>query len=217
VSLNRLDCSGSLKRASGACSSPAQPSHARFFAPLRTGCVTWKATRSNGKNSFPSAPWRSDRYLQLKQFEIELILTDGTVYPTKGQIFAADRQISPTTGALRVKALFPNPGYALRPGQFARVGVKFDTKHDALLVPQRAVSELQGSYQVAVVDADNKIHIQPVRVGDRSGNMWIIEDGLHPSQRVVVEGTQKIREGLTVTTTNFVAQPMQSATAQPNK
>jgi membrane fusion protein (multidrug efflux system) len=156
----------------------------------------------------------SDRYLQLKQFEIELILTDGATYPLKGKIFAADRQISPTTGALRLEALFPNPGYALRPGQFARVRVKFDTKKDAVLVPQRAVSELQGSYQVVVVDADNKIHVQPVRVGDRSGNLWVIEEGLHPGQHVVVEGAQKVREGLTVITTNFIAQPMPSATAQ---
>jgi RND family efflux transporter MFP subunit len=159
----------------------------------------------------------SDRYLQLKQFEIELMLTDGTTYPLKGKIFAADRQISPTTGALRVEALFPNPGYALRPGQFARVRVKFDIKHDALLVPQRAVTELQGSYQVAVLAADNKIHIQPVRVGERSGNMWIIEDGLQPGQRVVVEGVQKVREGLTVITTNFVAEPKPSVAAASGK
>jgi membrane fusion protein (multidrug efflux system) len=98
------------------------------------------------------------------------------------------------------------------------VRVKFDLKHNALLVPQRAVSELQGSYQVVVVDADNKVHIQPVRVGDKSGNMWIIEEGLHLGQRVVVEGTQKVREGVTVMTTNFVAEPvMQSASAQPTK
>jgi membrane fusion protein (multidrug efflux system) len=91
-------------------------------------------------------------------------------------------------------------------------------KHGALLVPQRAVSELQGSYQVTVMDEDNKVHIQPVHVGDRSGNLWIIEDGLHPGQRVVVEGIQKVREGMTVTTTNFVAEPLpQSAATQPNK
>jgi membrane fusion protein (multidrug efflux system) len=142
---------------------------------------------------------------QLKQLEIELILTDGTSYPLKGQIFATDRNIGQTTGALRVEAMFPNPDAALRPGQFARIRVKIDSRHDALLVPQRAVSELQGSYQVAVVSEDNKIHIQPVRVGDRSGNLWVIEDGLHPGQRVVVEGAQKVREGVTVTTTNFVA------------
>jgi membrane fusion protein (multidrug efflux system) len=159
----------------------------------------------------------SDRFEQLKQFEIELILTDGTVYPLKGQIFATDRQIGQTTGALRVEALFPNSGYALRPGEFARIRLKFDVRHGALLVPQRAVSELQGSYQVAVIGTDNKIHIQPVRVGERSGNSWIIEDGLHPGQRVVVEGVQKVREGLTVITTNFVAEPMPSATATPGK
>jgi membrane fusion protein (multidrug efflux system) len=159
----------------------------------------------------------ADRYDQLKQLEIELILTGGTVYPLKGKIYAADRQIGQTTGALRLEALFPNPGYALRPGQFARIRVKFEVKHDALLVPQRAVSELQGTYQVAVVDADNKVHIQPVKVGDRSGNRWIIEEGLHPGQRVVVEGTQKIRAEMTVTTTNFVAPPMQPATAQTTK
>ena len=158
----------------------------------------------------------SERYEQLKQLEIELILTDGTVYPIKGQIYAADRQIGQTTGALRLEALFPNPGFGLRPGEFARVRIKFDVKHDALLVPQRAVSELQGSYQVAVLGADNKIHIQPVHVGERSGTLWIIEDGLHPGDRVVVEGTQKVREGLTVTSTNFVAEPMPS-TNQPGK
>jgi membrane fusion protein (multidrug efflux system) len=149
----------------------------------------------------------NDRYGRLRQLEIQLILTDGTVYPLKGKIYAADRQIGLTTGALRVVALFPNPGNSLRPGEFARVRVKLDTKHDSLLVPQRAVSELQGSYQVAVVEAGNKIHIQPVRVGDRTGNLWVIEEGLRPGQRVVVEGVQKVREGMAVTTTNYVAEP----------
>jgi membrane fusion protein (multidrug efflux system) len=138
--------------------------------------------------------------------EIDLILTDGTVYPLKGKIYAADRQIGLTTGALRVEALFPNPGNSLRPGEFARVRVKLDTKRDTLLVPQRAVSELQGSYQVAVVGADNKIHVQPVQVGERTGNLWVIEDGLSPGQRVVVEGIQKIREGMQVNTTNYIAE-----------
>ena len=159
----------------------------------------------------------SNRNERLKQLEIELILTDGKAYSTKGRIFAADREIGQTTGALRVEALFPNPNFALRPGEFARVRIKFDLAHDVLLVPQRAVSELQGSYQVAVLGADNKIHIQPVRVGERSGNMWIIEQGLHPGEHVVVEGIQKVREGLTVITTNFVAEPMQSAASTPGK
>ena len=160
----------------------------------------------------------TDRIEQLKRLQIELILTDGTVYPLKGRIFAAGRQIGSTTGALRVEALFPNPGNALRPGEFARVRVKFDLKRDALLVPQRAVSELQGSYQVVVLDADNKVHIQPVRVGDKSGSQWIIEEGLRLGERVVVEGAQKVREGATVMSTNFVAESvMQSAVAQPTQ
>jgi len=144
----------------------------------------------------------SNRYERLRQLEIELILADGAAYPLKGKIYAADRQISPTTGALRVAALFPNPNYALRPGQFGRIRVKFDLANGALLVPQKAVSELQGAYQVAVVDTDNKVHIQPVRVGERSGQMWIIQEGLHPGQRIVVEGIQKVREGTLVNATN---------------
>jgi len=148
----------------------------------------------------------TDRIERLKQLEIALILADGTLYPLKGTNTAADRQIGPTTGALRVETLFPNPGYALRPGQFARVRVKFDVKRDTLLVPQRAVSELQGSYQVTVVDADNRAHVQPVQVGERNGNLWIIEHGLSAGQRVVVEGLQKAREGMLVNTTNFTAE-----------
>jgi RND family efflux transporter MFP subunit len=145
----------------------------------------------------------SDRYDRLRKLEIELILSDGTVYPEKGKTYAADRQIGQTTGALRLEALFPNSNYALRPGEFARVRVKFDLKRNTLLVPQRAVSELQGNYQVAVVDSENKVHIQPVRVGERSGNLWAIEEGLQPNQRVIVEGLQKVRDGVAVTTTNF--------------
>jgi len=157
----------------------------------------------------------NDRYGRLRQLEIDLILTDGTVYPLKGKIYAADRQIGLTTGALRVEALFPNPGNSLRPGEFARVRIKLDLKRDALLVPQRAVSELQGNFQVAVVEPDNKIHIQPVKVGERTGNLWAIEEGLHPGDRVVVEGTQKVREGVTVVTTNFVGDGMAQTTTNP--
>jgi membrane fusion protein (multidrug efflux system) len=147
---------------------------------------------------------RSD---QLKKLEIQLILADGSVYPQLGRIYAADRQIGPTTGALRLEALFPNPGNSLRPGEFARVRLKFDVETNALLVPQRAVGELQGSFQVDVVDAENKIHVQPVKVGERTGSMWVIKDGLHAGDRVVVEGTQKVREGATVNITNYVAGP----------
>lgn len=146
----------------------------------------------------------SDRYARLRKFEIHLILSDGSTYPQPGEIYAADRTIGATTGALRLEALFPNPSYSLRPGEFARVRVKFDVTHDALLVPQRAVSELQGTYQVDVVDAENKAHIVPVQVGERSGNMWVITHGLQAGDKVIVEGLQKVREGMLVTTTNYV-------------
>jgi len=147
---------------------------------------------------------------QIKRIEAELILPDGMVYPLKGKVVAIDRSVGLTTGALRVQALFPNPNNALRPGQFARVRVKADSKPDTVLAPCRAVSELQGSYQVAVVDADNKVHIQPVQIGERSGNQFIVESGLQPGQRVVVEGLQKVRDGITVTATNYL-----EASAQP--
>ena len=140
----------------------------------------------------------STRTERSRQLELQLIFADGTTYPRPGRVYAVDRQISPTTGALRVEALFPNPGNALRPGQFARVRVKFETKQGALLVPQRAVSELQGSYQVAIVDDQNKVHIQPVTVGERIGSEWIIEKGLKPGDRVVAEGTQKAKDGKVV-------------------
>jgi membrane fusion protein (multidrug efflux system) len=147
---------------------------------------------------------QDDVQARLHQLGIQLIMADGTIYPEAGQIYAPDRAIGSTTGALRLEALFPNHSRALRPGEFVRVRVRIDTEHGALLVQQRAVSELQGAYQVAVVDAENKVHFQPVTVGERSGSLWIIEQGLKPSDRVVVEGLQKVREGTTVNPTNFV-------------
>jgi membrane fusion protein (multidrug efflux system) len=157
----------------------------------------------------------SNRYERLRQLEIELILADGAVYPLKGKIYAADRQVSPTTGALRIAALFPNPNYALRPGQFGRIRVKFDLANGALLVPQKAVSELQGSFQVVVVDAENKAHVQQVRVGDRVGTQWVIQEGLHAGQRVIVEGIQKVREGSVVNATNVPPETLTAATPTP--
>jgi membrane fusion protein (multidrug efflux system) len=153
----------------------------------------------------------NDRQERLKQLEIQLILADGTAYPVAGKIYAPDLQIGATTGALRLEALFPNPDHTLRPGQFVRVRVKFDTRRGALMVPQRAVAELQGAYQVDLVDAENKAHVQPVRVGERTGSLWIIEQGLEPGQRVVVEGLQKVRDGALVNPTNFAPATIQSA------
>ena len=132
------------------------------------------------------------------QIELELILADGTTYPQKGSFFFADRQVDQKTGAIRMAGIFPNPGNVLRPGQYGRVRAVTATRSDALLVPQRAVSELQGSYQVAIVGGDNRIEMRTVKVGERSGSQWIIEDGLKAGEIVVVEGTQKIKPGAVV-------------------
>jgi membrane fusion protein (multidrug efflux system) len=132
------------------------------------------------------------------QIELELILSDGTNYPQSGSFFFADRQVDQKTGAIRLAGIFPNPGNVLRPGQYGRVRAVTATKPAALLVPQRAVSELQGSYQVAVVGGDNKIELRTVKVGERSGSMWVIEDGLKDGETVVVEGIQRIKAGAVV-------------------
>jgi membrane fusion protein (multidrug efflux system) len=128
-----------------------------------------------------------------KKMDLELALANGAIYPQKGKFFVADRQVDQKTGAIRLAGIFPNPGSVLRPGQYGRVRAITGMKTGALLVPQRAVTELQGSYRVAVVEADNKVSIRPVKVGDRSGSMWVIEDGLKPGERVVAEGAQKVR------------------------
>src|SRR3989442_6625002 len=138
------------------------------------------------------------------QIELELILADGSSYPQKGNFFFADRQVDPKTGAIRLAGIFPNPGNVLRPGQYGRVRAVTSTKEDALLVPQRAVTELQGNYQVAVVASDNKIEIRTVKVGDRVGTMWIIEDGLKSGEIVVAEGTQKVKPGTVVNPKPYV-------------
>jgi len=130
--------------------------------------------------------------------ELELVLADGSTFPHKGRFFVADRQVDQKTGAIRLAGTFPNPGNTLRPGQYARVRAITSMKENALLVPQRAVTELQGSYRVAVVGNDNKVNIRPVKVGPRVGSMWVIEDGLKPDERVVAEGTQKVRAEATV-------------------
>jgi membrane fusion protein (multidrug efflux system) len=124
----------------------------------------------------------------------DLILADGTVYPQKGRLLLTNRQVDVTTGSIQLVCAFPNPNNILRPGQFGRVRAAGETRTGAMLVPQRAVTELQGTYQVAVVEGD-KVALLPVKVGERVGTMWIIESGIHPGQLVVVEGLQKVRDG----------------------
>jgi RND family efflux transporter MFP subunit len=143
-------------------------------------------------------PDAAKRAAQEKQLALQLILADGSLYPAKGNFSFADRQVDVKTGTLRLEGLFPNPGNILRPGQFARVRAITTTKRGALLVPQRAVTELQGSYQVAVVGKDNKVSIRPVKVGERVSTQWIIDAGLKPRERVVAEGIQRVSEGMTV-------------------
>lgn len=140
-----------------------------------------------------------------KQLQLELILADGSVYPRKGRFYAADRQVDIQTGAIRLAGLFPNPDDVLRPGQFGRVRFVSYVEPNALLIPQKAVLELQGNYQVAVVGNDNKVSLKSVQVGDKTGSMWIVTDGLHPGERVVVEGVQKVRDGVTVKPTLVAA------------
>jgi membrane fusion protein (multidrug efflux system) len=129
---------------------------------------------------------------------LELVLGGEKLYPHKGQFHLVDRQVDTKTGTIRVAALFPNPNNLLRPGQFARVRAVTKTKENAILIPQRAVTEMQGSYQVAVVSPENKVDIRPIKVGQRSGSLWIIDHGLKPGERVVVEGLQKVKAGMTV-------------------
>jgi len=139
-----------------------------------------------------------DRGAYRSEMQLQLILSDGSAYPLPGTWFFTSRQVDINTGTLQVAALFPNPDSILRPGQYAQVRAKTETRHGAILVPQRAVTELQGSYQVAVADAQNKAHIMTVQVGDQIGNDWLINKGLEAGDQVIVEGTQKAREGTAV-------------------
>jgi membrane fusion protein, multidrug efflux system len=128
----------------------------------------------------------------------QIILADGTLYGQEGKFSAVDREVDQQTGTIRLVALFPNPDNILRPGGFVRVRVTVRKIPGALLVPQRAVNELQTSYEVAVVGGDDKVEIRSVKVGDRVGTLWVIEEGLKPDDRVVVEGVQKVRDGQVV-------------------
>jgi RND family efflux transporter MFP subunit len=138
---------------------------------------------------------------------IELILSDGSVYPYKGTLLETNRQVDITTGSIQVVCAFPNPHNILRPGQFGRVRAAGDTRKGALLVPQRAVTELQGIDQVAVVGADNKVDIRPIKVGERVGDLWIVDSGVRVGERVVVEGLQKVSPGALVRITPSTTAP----------
>jgi len=134
---------------------------------------------------------------------LQLILADGSIHPYKGKFVFVDRQVDVGTGTIKVGALFPNPGNYLRPGQFARVRAETATRKSVPLVPQRSVIDVQGSHEVAVVNSANKIDMTPIKVGPRIGDLWVVEEGLKGGQRVVVEGLQKVRQGVSVTPRPF--------------
>jgi len=141
--------------------------------------------------------------------KLELVLDDGTVFPERGKVLVANRQVDVKTGTMEVRGSFANPGNILRPGQYARVRATMETKKGALLVPQRAVSELQGAHLVGVVGTDGKADIRNVQVGERIGSLWIIEKGLNPGDKVIVEGLAFVKPGMTV---NAKPAPAEGAT-----
>ncbi|HEY7113446.1 MAG TPA: efflux RND transporter periplasmic adaptor subunit [Thermoanaerobaculia bacterium] len=170
-----------------------------FFNPSEQEYLAWVAKNGPVEKSIRSA--------NLEEGRLELILSDGSTYPHHGRPFLVGREVDVKTGTIQLAGVFPNPGNILRPGQYAKVRVATDLKKNAILVPQRAVSELQGSYQVAVVGSDNKATIKVVKTGPVVGNLWVIEEGLKPGDRVVVEGIQRVRSGMTVVPKEASAAP----------
>ncbi|HWR68532.1 MAG TPA: efflux RND transporter periplasmic adaptor subunit [Desulfomonilia bacterium] len=138
------------------------------------------------------------------KIQLELILADGSLFPHKGEFAFADRQVDERTGTIRVAATFPNPDNMLRPGQFARIRALLGTQKNAMLIPQRAVKEVQGRYLVGLIDADNKVVIKEVEAGQQFGQLWVINKGLQPGDKVIAEGIQKVKEGQVVSQKPFV-------------
>ncbi|HEX3420982.1 MAG TPA: efflux RND transporter periplasmic adaptor subunit [Candidatus Udaeobacter sp.] len=182
-----------------------------------------KAVVSAGEAPFTDFVTRhpdpAERAEYVKTLQFELILGNGSVYPQKGKFYALDRSLDPKTGSIRYEVTFPNPGNILRPGQFGKVRFIADLKKGAMVIPQEAVNELQGSYQVAVVDQNNHVTIRPVKMGERIGAMWEVTEGLNAGDRVVVQGGQKVREGAPVTVKEWTppADALVSKADQQNK
>jgi len=181
----------------------AQIQIGNLVSPSSANPVTTVSTVDPIKVTFAVS---EQEYLRLsKQYKptdptppLELILADGTVYPQHGKYAFAGRQVNQSTGAIEATGFFPNPGNILRPGQYGKVRVAVETLRGALLVPQQAVSELQGSYQVAAVDSNDVVNIKPIHVGDQVGSLWVVRDGLNPGERVIVDGVQKVGPGMHV-------------------
>src|SRR5215475_4406465 len=178
-----------------------------------SGAVTTVSTLDPIRNNFTVS---EQEYLslaradKLHRLQVRLILADGTVNRKPGRFWFANRQVDQNTGAIQLTSLFPNPGNILRPGQYGKSRAVVGIDRNALLVPQPAVTELQGSYQVDVVGPDNRVTICAVKVGERVGTMWAITDGLKPGQRVVVEGQQRLRSGALVSPKPYRGSPVKN-------
>ena len=156
---------------------------------------------------------KSSDDVALGRLEWHLRLADGSSYPNPGKFYALDRQVDIKTGSILVQVQFPNPGNILRPGGFGSVSTVTNIQAGALVVPQRAVSEVQGGFMAAVVGSDNKVHIEPIKIGAKSGDMWIVSDGLKVGDRIIADGIQKVQDGVMVNPKPYVAGP---ATAEIN-
>jgi len=159
--------------------------HVRFTIPERDYLYYARRRQEQGGQAGAAPPF-------------ELVLADGSVHPQPGKLAFIDRNVDPATGTILLEAAFPNPGAIVRPGQYARVRAAVDNRKGAILVPQRAVTELQGIYNVAVVGSDDTIEVRMVKPGERIGTLWVMESGLKAGERVVVEGVQKVRPGTKV-------------------
>jgi membrane fusion protein (multidrug efflux system) len=179
-----------------------------YFNPSEQEYLAWVAKRGPVEKSLKESIKASQNR---EEGPLQLILADGSVFPHRGRGILVGREVDVKTGTIQLAGLFPNPGDVLRPGQYGKVRVAMDTRKGALLVPQRAVSELQGSYQVAVVGSDNKVSIKVVKTGGTDGNMFVIDEGLKPGDRVVVEGIQRVRSGMTVNPTEAPVGPASTA------
>ena len=162
-----------------------------YFNPSEQEYLAWVA-----KNGPVEKSLRTDK--SLEEGRLQLILADGSTFPHRGRPFLVGREVDVKTGTIQLAGVFPNPANVLRPGQYAKVRVSIDVKKGAILVPQRAVNELQGSYQVGVVGSDNKATIKVVKTGPKDGDLWVIEEGLKPGDKIIVEGLQRVRSGMTV-------------------
>lgn len=165
--------------------SKVDPIHVRFTVPEADYLRYSRAARASEEG-------------ESKNLRFDLVLADGSVHPHPGQFTFIDRAVDPVTGTIMMEAAFPNPGDVVRPGQYAKVRASISTRSGAILVPQRAVQEIQGLFSVAVVKADDTVELRPVKPAERIGGLWVIESGLAAGDRIVVEGLQKVRPGMTV-------------------